>query len=88
MTHNTSECHKYEKDGTLKKGFSRKAAIRQKCHGSGKKEKSNSFMQIIERFSKLEKTVKKAQKSMAYVEWGLPHQRKRQAPNKVLRIQQ
>ncbi len=62
-THNTGECHKYEKDGTLKKGFSGKAAIGQKCHGSGKKEKSNSFAEIIKRFSKLEKIAKKAQKS-------------------------
>jgi hypothetical protein len=62
-THNTGECHKYEKDGTLKKGFSKKAAIGQKCHGSGKKENSNSFVQIMECFSKLKKMVKKAQKS-------------------------
>jgi hypothetical protein len=27
MTHNTGECHKYKKDGTLKKGFSGEAAI-------------------------------------------------------------
>jgi hypothetical protein len=62
-THNTGECCKYEKDGTLKKGFSGKAAIGQKCHGSCKEESSNSFVQIMERFLKLEKMVKKAQKA-------------------------
>ncbi len=63
-THNTVECRKYEKDGTLKKGFSRKAAVGQKRHGSGKKENANSFAQIMERFSKLEKAVKKSKKSL------------------------
>jgi len=62
MTHNTGECRKYEKDGTLKKIFSGKAAVGQKRHGKGKKESANSFAQIMDRFSKLEKTVKKAQK--------------------------
>ena len=61
MTHNIGECHKYDNDGTIQKSFSRKAAVGQKCHG--KKETSNSFTQIMERFSKLEKTVKKTQKS-------------------------
>ena len=62
-THNTGECRKYEKDGTLKKSFSGKAAVGQKRHGNGKKESANSFAQIMDRFSRLEKTVKKAQKS-------------------------
>jgi hypothetical protein len=62
-THNTGECHKYEKDGTLKKSFSRKTAIGQKRHGNCKKESANSFALIMDRFSKLEKTVKKAQKT-------------------------
>ncbi len=63
-THNTGECRKYEKDGTLEKGFSGKAAIMQKRHSSGKKENSNSLVQLIEHFLKLEKTVKKTQKSL------------------------
>ncbi len=50
--------------GTLKKGFSGKAAVGQKRHGNGRKESANSFAQIMDRFSKLEKTVKKAQKSL------------------------
>jgi hypothetical protein len=59
MTHNTSECHKYLKDGTLKKGFSKKVAM-DKCQGSVKNDHANSFMQIMEHFPKLEKMVKKA----------------------------
>ena len=31
-THNTGECRKYNKDGTLQKSFSAKAAIEQKLH--------------------------------------------------------
>jgi hypothetical protein len=62
-THNTGECRKYKRDGTLKKGFSGKAAIEQKRHDNGRKESANSFTQIMDCFSKLEKTVKKAQKS-------------------------
>jgi len=59
-THNTSECRKYKKDGTLQKSFSGKRAVRQRCHGSSKNETANSFAQILECFfSKLEKTVKK-----------------------------
>jgi hypothetical protein len=61
-THNTGECSKYEKDGTLKKDFSRKAAIGQKHNGYNKKENANSFAQFMDRFSKFKKTVKKAQK--------------------------
>ncbi len=61
MTHNTGECHKYDKDETL---HSRKAAIGQKHHSSGEKETSNSFVQIMERFVKLEKMVKKTQKGI------------------------
>ena len=62
-THNTSECRKYEKDGTLQKGFGAKAAVGRKRHGSGKNESRNSFAQVMERFSKLEKAVKKSHKS-------------------------
>jgi hypothetical protein len=61
-THNTGECRKYEKDGPLKKGFSKKAVIGQKCHGNGKKDHVNSFVQIMERFSKLKKAVIKTHK--------------------------
>ena len=60
-THNTNECPKYKKDGTIKNGFGKKTAIGQKRHGSSKN--SNSFAQILKHFSKLEKTVKKTQRS-------------------------
>ncbi len=62
-TTHTGECHKYKKDGTLKKSFSGKAAIGLKHNGYGKKENAISFAQFIERFSKLEKAIKKTQKS-------------------------
>ena len=54
-THNTGECRKYEKDGTLKKSFNGKATVGAKYNGKGKKDHANSFAQIMERFSKLEK---------------------------------
>ncbi len=63
-THNTGECHKYEKDGTPKQGFSKNAAIGQKHYGNGKKDHANSFVQFMEHFSKLKKAVKKTQKSL------------------------
>ncbi len=63
MTHNTGEHHKYEKDGTLKKSFSGKAAVGPKRNGYSKKENANSFAQFMERFSKLKKANKKTQKS-------------------------
>ena len=62
-THNTGECRKYDKDGTLQKSFSAKAAVGQKRHGGGKKESHNSFAQVMERFSKLEKALKKSKKT-------------------------
>jgi hypothetical protein len=61
--YNTGECHKYEKDGTLKKSFSRKAAIGLKRNSYSKKENANSFAQFMERYLKLEKAIKKTQKS-------------------------
>ncbi len=58
-THNTGECRKYEKDGTLKKSFNGKAAVGAKYSGKGKKDHANSFAQIMECFSKLEKSSRK-----------------------------
>jgi hypothetical protein len=63
-THNTGKCHKYKKDGTLKKSFNGKAAIGAKRSDNGKKDHANSFAQFMERFSKLKKAVKKTQKSL------------------------
>jgi hypothetical protein len=62
-THNTGECRKYEKDGTPKKSFNGKATVGKKHNGKGKKDHANSFAQFMERFSKLEKAVKKTHKS-------------------------
>jgi hypothetical protein len=62
MTHNTGECRKYKKDGTLKNSFSKKAAIGQKSHGNGKKDHANSFVQFMEFFSKLESCQKDSEK--------------------------
>ncbi len=61
--HGGAHTRKYDKDGTLQKSFSAKAAVGQKRHGGGKKESYNSFMQVMERSSKLEKAVKKSHKS-------------------------
>ena len=62
-THNTGECRKYEKDGTLQKSFSAKTSAGKKSASGGKKQAyGNSFAQVMERFSKLEKAVKKSNK--------------------------
>ncbi len=61
-THKTGECHKYEKDGTLKKSFSGMAAIGPKHNDYSKNENANSFAQFIDRISKLKKDIKKTQK--------------------------
>ena len=53
-THNTSECRKFKKDGTCKKGFG-------KPNKSHKKD-GNSFAQLTKKLSKLEKFVKKSAK--------------------------
>jgi hypothetical protein len=62
-TRNTGECRKYKKDRTLKNGFHKKVIVGQKCYGNGKKDHATSFVNFMERFSKLEKAVKKTQKS-------------------------
>jgi hypothetical protein len=63
-THNTGECRKYKKDGTLKKSFSGKAAVGPKRHSNDKKDHANSFAQFMERFSKLKKAIKKTQEKL------------------------
>lgn len=56
-THNTSECTKYEKDGTLKTEWTKKSSVRTKTLGG------KSFAQALERLRKLEKTVNKKSSS-------------------------
>ena len=60
MTHNTDFCSKYEKDGTEKAGWSSKLLG---TSASGKKKKYDSYAQLKESFSKLEKAVKKRNKN-------------------------
>jgi len=62
-TYTTGECRKYNNNGTLQKSFGGKAADGKKRHGSSKKESANSFLQVMESFSKLKKLLKKSQKS-------------------------
>jgi len=59
-SHNTSECTKYEKDGTLKASWATKSAGTGKYSDKKKKPDGSSFAQVMERFSsKLDKTLKK-----------------------------
>ena len=60
-THNTSECTKYEKDGTLKSSWGKKSAA--KPNGKTKNADGNSFLQVMDRLSKMEKAFKKSSKS-------------------------
>ncbi|MFM8588488.1 MAG: hypothetical protein ACKOBX_09120, partial [Bacteroidota bacterium] len=60
-THNTSECTKYEKDGTLKAEWSTKSTG--KSHGKNKKSEGHAFSQVMEKISKMEKALKKSTKS-------------------------
>jgi hypothetical protein len=56
-THSTGECHKYEKDGTLK------ASFRAAKKGGKKSYPSNqNFAQLTEKIKKLEKALKKSGK--------------------------
>jgi hypothetical protein len=57
MTHNTSECNKYEKDGT------EKASFRATKKGKKKSYPSNqNFAALTEKIEKLEKELKKSKK--------------------------
>jgi hypothetical protein len=65
-SHNTSECTKYEKDGTLKSSWANKSAGTGKYSDKKKKPDGQAFAQILDRFSsKLDKTLKKATKSVS-----------------------
>ena len=62
-SHNTSECTKYEKDGTLKASWATKSASTGKYSDKKKKPDGNAFAQVLDRFSsKLDKTLKKVHK--------------------------
>jgi hypothetical protein len=62
-THNTSECTKYEKDGTLKAEWGKKAPL--KTTGKTKTVGGNAFAQMAKRMAKLEKTLKKHTKTFS-----------------------
>jgi len=71
--HTTGECRKYNNDGTLQNSFGGKTADGKKRQDGSKKESASSLTQVMERFSKLEKALKKSQKSA--------HKRKRRYEN-------
>ncbi len=56
-THNTGECHKYEKDGTEKSSF--RAA---KKGGKRSYPANQNFVQLTKKIEKLEKALKKSGK--------------------------
>ena len=59
-SHNTNECTKYEKDGTLKASWAKKSAGTGKYSDKKAKSDGNAFAQVLDRFSsKLDKTLKK-----------------------------
>jgi hypothetical protein len=57
-THNTSECTKYEKDGALKSSWGKKSTA--KPNGKTKNANGNSFSQVMDCLSKMEKAFKKS----------------------------
>ena len=59
-SHNTSDCSKYEKDGTEKAGWVSKSP--RTSSGQYKKPDKNSYAQIQKKIEKLEKAVKKGKK--------------------------
>ena len=59
-SHNTNDCNKYEKDGTLKSGWGKKSDTK----ASGKsRQKSNSYAQLQEEIADLKKAIKAKSKS-------------------------
>jgi hypothetical protein len=58
-THNTTECCKYEKDGTPKMSFTRKSMQRNPCSRSAPCEQNTSYVQLSMKIAKLEKSNKK-----------------------------
>ena len=59
-THNTSDCCKYKKDGTIKKGFGKS----QHCSTASDKKTVSAFAQLSAKFAKLEKANKKLKRSL------------------------
>jgi hypothetical protein len=61
-THNTSECRKYDKDGTPKKSFAGKSAQRGSRSGGTQREQSN-YAQLSAKIAKLEKSNRKLKRA-------------------------
>jgi hypothetical protein len=63
--HNTGECRKYEKDGTLKRAFTGKSAQQQRnpCNQNAPRESNNSYAQLSTKIAKLEKSNKKLKRA-------------------------
>jgi len=59
-THNTGDCHKYEKDGTPKKYFTGKSTQQRNPHNRNAPCKhNNGYLQLSVKITKLEKSNKK-----------------------------
>ena len=58
-THNTGDCHKYEKDGTPKKAFAWKSVQRNLRNRNMLHKYNISYMQLSAKIAKLEKSSKK-----------------------------
>ena len=64
-THNTGDCCKYEKDGTLKRAFAGKSMQQQRNprNRNAPRESNNSYAQLSAKIAKLEKSNKKLKRA-------------------------
>ena len=60
VTHNISDCCKYNKDGKLKKGFGKS----QHCSTASDKKTASAFAQLLAKIAKLQKANEKFKKSL------------------------
>ena len=58
-THNTGDCHKYERDGTPKKAFEGKSLQCNLCNRNAPHEHNTSYAQLFAKIVMLEKSNKK-----------------------------
>ena len=64
-THNTGDCHKYERVGTLKRAFVGKSAQQQRNlrNRNAPRKSNNSYAQLSAKIAKLEKSNKKLKRA-------------------------
>ena len=62
-THNTSDCKKYNSDGTPKKGFAGKSAQRNTRNESAQGEQKSNYAQLSAKIAKLERSNKKLKRA-------------------------